>query len=108
VSTLSSPQGIQDERSLNVILQEQPLRDEMVALIGEDTTFDLEGLLVERLGSNLRNEVAHELLDVDRFGPGLVSYFWWLTLKLCSYHWLMADLNGDENQSKESLDKAIG
>ncbi|HYU72819.1 MAG TPA: DUF4209 domain-containing protein [Ktedonobacteraceae bacterium] len=107
VSTLTSPQGIQDERSLNIILQEQPLRAETVALIGEDTTFDLEGLLVERLGSNLRNEVAHGLLDADRFGPGLASYFWWLVLKLCIYHWFIADLNEHENQLKEPLDRAI-
>ncbi len=85
VSNLTS-QGIQDEYSLNKLFEEH--RAILTLLLGEDITFDLEGLLIERFGTNLRNDVSHGLLDMDRFGPGQASYFWWLTLKLCIYFWL--------------------
>lgn len=92
VSSLTSPQGIQDEHSLNTIFEQY--REEIALLLGEDIAFDLEGLLIERFGTNLRNEVSHGLLDADYFGPGLASYFWWLTLKICFYYWLMTEDRG--------------
>jgi len=45
--------------------------------------FDLRGLLIERYGSNLRNDMAHGLLDYEAFYSGPAIYFWWLTLRLC-------------------------
>ena len=89
MSGLTSPQGIQDEYSLNKLFEEH--RAEIANLLGEDLTFDLEGLLIERSGTNLRNEVSHGLLNADRFGPGQASYLWWLTLKLCIAFWLLTD-----------------
>ncbi len=99
VSGLTSPRGIQDEHSLNTIFEQH--REAIVSLFGEDITFDLEGLLIERFGTNLRNEVSHGLLDTDRFRPGLVSYFWWVALKLCFYHWLITDNEENPSSSQE-------
>ncbi len=99
VSGLTSPRGIQDEHSLNALFEQH--REAIVSLFGEDITFDLEGLLIERFGTNLRNEVSHGLLDTDSFRPGLVSYFWWIVLKLCFYYWLTTD-------NEENLDPHQG
>lgn len=76
-STLES--GVQDERDLNQILW----MDEAVEAFGLDILFDLRGILIERFGYNLRNEMAHGLLDEGGFyGVGSV-YLWWLTIMLC-------------------------
>jgi Domain of unknown function (DUF4209) len=72
-------QGIQDERSLNTTLY----LPETINILTEDITFDLQGLLVERSGSNLRNRMAHGLIDQNGFFQPEVVYLWWLTLRLC-------------------------
>jgi hypothetical protein len=69
--------GIQREKSLN------ELSEEMKATFGEDLAFDLEGLLLDELGANLRNRFAHGLLAQSDFYAAPVSYMWWLTLRLC-------------------------
>lgn len=71
--------GIQKEYNLNKILY----LPEMADIFDEDTLFDLRGLLVENSGSNLRNRMAHGLLDDDDFLSPLMSYLWWVTLRLC-------------------------
>jgi len=69
----------QDERDLGWMLT----RPEMAKIFGEGVAFDLRGLLVERFGLNLRNDIAHGLLaESQMITPGAV-YVWWLTLRLC-------------------------
>jgi hypothetical protein len=71
--------GVQDEKSLNELLFKN---EHTLAAFGEDLLFDMQGLLVDRWGGNLRNQFAHGLLEVDEMtGPGAI-YFWWLTLHL--------------------------
>ena len=72
-------EGIQDERNLNTTLY----LPEATEIFGEDLIFDLKGLLVERFGSNLRNRMAHGLLDHAAFYTPQVAYLWWLTLRIC-------------------------
>jgi len=72
-------QGIQGERSLNVTLY----KPEILELLGEDIVFDLQGLLVEKFGSNLRNKMAHGLIDQSEFYSWQIVYLWWLVLRLC-------------------------
>jgi hypothetical protein len=74
-------QSIQDEYTLNVILYKY--KSELTEILGEDIVFDLQGLLVERFGSNLRNLIAHGLMDYFEFGSWWVLYLWWFTLRLC-------------------------
>lgn len=71
--------GIQDEHHLTTTLY----CPEITSIFDEDTLFDLKGLLVERSGSNLRNRMAHGLINDDGFLSPLMSYLWWLTLRLC-------------------------
>lgn len=71
--------GIQNEHNLNTTLY----RPEITSIFDEDTLFDLKNLLVEHSGSNLRNRMAHGLINDSDFLSPLTSYLWWLTLRLC-------------------------
>ncbi|MFN5398887.1 MAG: DUF4209 domain-containing protein, partial [Pseudanabaena sp.] len=71
--------GIQNEHSLNSTLY----RTEITSIFDENTLFDLKCILVEHAGSNLRNRMAHGLISDSEFTSPLMSYIWWLTLRLC-------------------------
>lgn len=77
-SKLESDAG-QDERDLGWLLA-QP---EMESTFGPAITFDLRGLLVERFGLNMRNELAHGLMDMGLMYSEGALYLWWLILRLC-------------------------
>ena len=69
----------QDERDLGWMLT----HPQMAKIFGEGMAFDLRGLLVERFGLNLRNNLAHGLLaEQQMISPGAM-YAWWLVLRLC-------------------------
>jgi len=91
--------GIQDEIDLNQIFYD--FWDELVDIFGEDTAFDLRGLLIERFGSNLRNEEAHGLMDYDDFFAPQISYVWWLALRLCCMVLVAMHTQNDQQQEEE-------
>lgn len=75
-STLASD-GVQDEMDLNALL----FRDELKQVFDDDLIFELQGLLVDRHGSNLRNLLAHGIADErEAFAPS--AYAWWLLILL--------------------------
>lgn len=81
--------GVQNFHTLETLLKHPKL----VEILGEDTVYDLRGLLVERFGSNLRNELAHGLLDPSAFFTNRCIYLWWLTLRLCCIPIFLAENN---------------
>ena len=79
-STLDSDRT-QKERDLNQLLW----MPELEQIFDKNTLFDLRGILIERFGHNMRNELAHGLMAEGAFyQPGAV-YLWWLILRLCWY-----------------------
>ena len=70
--------NVEQERVLGALLD----MDEAERVFGRDLIFDLRGLLVEKFGSNLRNELAHGLLDVNDFKGPDAEYLWWCALRL--------------------------
>jgi len=78
-SIASKRETIQDDLLLHEVLSSPDL----MSILKKDIIFTLKGLLVERMGSNLRNEICHGLLDYERFFTSELPYFWWLTLRLC-------------------------
>lgn len=79
VTSKLEPGGVQPERSLGILLE----TPEALTVFGEDGVFEMQDLLTEQLGTNLRNEVAHGLLgDSQLFGTD-VLYVWWLLLRYC-------------------------
>jgi hypothetical protein len=77
-------QGIQEVLDLNKLFGFR--RANLLELLGPDQVFELEGLLVRRYGSNLRNSFAHALFWPDQFFDTSVIYLWWVTLRLCLIH----------------------
>lgn len=69
----------QDEYSLNKLLKVKKLEE----ILGEDIVFHLEGLLIEKSSINLRNLMAHGLMNYSEFNTPENLYLWWIILKLC-------------------------
>jgi hypothetical protein len=45
----------------------------------------MEGMFIDRFGSNFRNKLAHGLLYSDAFYTDEAAYIWWSILRLCCY-----------------------
>jgi hypothetical protein len=90
--------GIQDERSLNTTLYS----DSILKVFGEDIVFDLKGLLVERFGANVRNRMAHGLMDHNSFYSVEIPYLWCLVLKLCCLPIIQHIRNSNKQQHGET------
>jgi tetratricopeptide (TPR) repeat protein len=51
-------------------------------VLGKEMTYELWSLLVERLGPNLRNLIAHGLLSSHALNGETGFYLWWILLRL--------------------------
>jgi hypothetical protein len=98
--------GIQDEYNLNRMLSASEYSGPLATILGESFVFDLRGLLVERFGANLRNDMAHGLIDHNAFFSESGCYLWWLTLRFYSPQLVAAfqqstsnDIKPEENDS---------
>ncbi len=80
ITTTYDAEGVQNEMALGALLS----KPEMNNIFGADIKFDLQGLLTESTGDNLRNRLSHGLIPHEEFytNPSFV-YLWWLTLHLC-------------------------
>lgn len=82
-SEMKTKKGIEDERNLNTTLFPRNY-PEINSIFDEDTLFDIQGLLIEGSGSNLRNRMAHGLINDHEFTQNpIMSYLWWVTLRFC-------------------------
>jgi hypothetical protein len=88
--------GIQEEKDLGALLREPKLEE----LLGEDLVFDLQGLLVERFGTNLRNKMAHGLMKHDEFSSASTLYLWWLVLRICMIY-VLVNRNPERGETEE-------
>jgi len=81
-STLESD-GTQKERDLGWLLYD--CGPTLIDIFGEDLAFDLRGILFEKFGCNLRNDMAHGLISEGGFYSPAAEYLWWIVLKLCCH-----------------------
>jgi hypothetical protein len=56
---------------------------EFAQTFGDDLSFELRGLLIERASSNLRHGTSHGLFDYEVFTSSDALYLWWVALRLC-------------------------
>jgi hypothetical protein len=76
--------GQQEDWNLSqLLLDESCGRPHCERILGEALAFDLQALLVEPVGFNLRNRVAHGLVEEGEFEAGPYRYLFWLALYLC-------------------------
>ncbi len=70
--------GVEDVWLLGKILEHEKLLE----VLGEDMLYELRTLLAGRLGPNLRNSIAHGLLDERSLNGEMGFYLWWVLLRL--------------------------
>ena len=105
---LNSASRRQNEQSLNVTLYDY--QRELESVFGAAVILELQNLLVEPLGSNLRNEAMHGLISDGAFFSHPMVYMWWMTLRLCCLgnQGPLPDgfSRGGENDSDETSEEA--
>lgn len=57
--------------------------DHIKDLLGTDLSEDLSGLLIDQLGDNYRNRLAHGLMNENEFYSDTSCYVWFMVLMLC-------------------------
>ncbi len=79
ITSTVEPEGIQQERLLGKLL----FRAEMETVFGRERSFNLRGVLVEKFGFNLRNDMAHGFISEQGFFSPAAPVLWWLVLQMC-------------------------
>ena len=75
--------GIKNENGMSTLIG----LPETENVFGKDLTFELKTLFCDAFGPNLRNELAHGLLDEDACKSQFAIYAWWLGLRLVFNTW---------------------
>lgn len=70
--------GIENENGMSTLMD----LPEAEQVFGKDLAFELKSLFCDSFGPNLRNELAHGLLDEGACHSPFAIYAWWLTLRL--------------------------
>ena len=70
--------GIENENGLSSLMDLPQTKE----IFGEDLSFEIRALVCDSFGPNLRNELAHGLLDDRAFYSSNAIYAWWLGLRL--------------------------
>ncbi|MDE2798468.1 MAG: DUF4209 domain-containing protein [Gemmatimonadota bacterium] len=96
-TTLDS-NGIENEKGLSALM-DLPQAEE---IFGEDLSFEIKALFCDPFGPNLRNELAHGLLDDMAFYSLEAIYAWWFGLKLvCNTFWNALDNDAEQSEQGE-------
>jgi tetratricopeptide (TPR) repeat protein len=98
-TTSLDSQGIENEIGLSSLMD----RPEVEKIFGPDIAFELRALFCDPLGPNLRNEIAHGLLDDHHIESISSVYAWWLGLKLV-FNTFWNSLQGSAQQSGDEKD----
>lgn len=70
--------GVQEAWGFTRLLSNETL----IKIIGLNNIFELRSLLIEPLGQNIRNILAHGLAGPETFNSDSAIYLWWLILRL--------------------------
>ena len=76
-------EGIETENNLSTLVELPETKE----IFGEDLTFELKALFCSPYGANLRNEVAHGLIEEAKCFSTHSVYAWWFSLKLAFNTW---------------------
>lgn len=87
--------GIENENGLSTLMD----LPEAEQVFGKDLAFEVKTLFCDAFGPNLRNELAHGLLDEDACHSPFAIYAWWFGLRLVfNTWWNMAHKNTPEDE----------
>ncbi|MEX1222022.1 MAG: DUF4209 domain-containing protein [Idiomarina sp.] len=71
-------EGIENENGLSTLMD----LPDAIHIFGEDLVFEIKSVFTDALAFNLRNEVAHGLLDDNSSSSISTIYAWWMILRL--------------------------
>jgi hypothetical protein len=77
-TTTLDKNGIENENCLSTLMD----LPEAIQVFGDDLAFEIKALFCDAFGPNLRNEIAHGLLDDNSCHSAFAVYAWWFGLKL--------------------------
>ena len=77
-TTTIDSEGIENENGLSTLMK----LDKAIPTFGENLAFEIKSIFTESLGFNLRNEVAHGLLNDNSANSIASIYAWWMILRL--------------------------
>ena len=90
--------GIEHEKGLSSLM-DLPQTEE---IFGEDSSFEIRALFCDPFGPNLRNGLAHGLLNVGDCYSSNAIYAWWLGLKLVfNIFWHVTYGNAENKEQKD-------
>ena len=70
--------GIENENGLSTLVE----LAEFEQIFGEDLSFEIKALFCSPFGPNIRNELAHGLLDYEGSQSAYSIYAWWVGLRI--------------------------
>ena len=98
-TTLDS-NGIETENGLSSLMD----LSETEQIFGENLSFEIKALFCDPSGPNLRNNLAHGLLDAEACQSVYAIYAWWLGLKLVfNTFWDVARRTAQKNDQEEEV-----
>ena len=80
VSTMKND-ATQEDRSIQALFDQ--MRPEIVAILGEPLTYEIENLFLFRGGPSVRHGIAHGLFSTGHFYSDDTNYACWFILHLC-------------------------
>lgn len=92
-TTTLDAEGIENEIGLSALMK-MPQADKVFS---DDLAFEFRALFCEPLGPNLRNHLAHGLLDASDCSSAAGVYAWWLTLRLIFNSWWVTRSQSSNN-----------
>jgi hypothetical protein len=76
--------GTQDELHISEILTKH--KAAVIDMLGEETYFNLRGLLITKYSTNFRHRALHGLMEDADFENFEILYLWWLVLRILLAH----------------------
>ncbi len=91
--------GVQNENGMSTLMD----LPEAEQVFGKDLAFELRSLFCDAFGPNLRNELAHGLLDESACRLPYAIYAWWLALRLTFNTWWNAARQDDTGEDSNGV-----
>lgn len=95
--------GIENENGLSTLMD----LPEAEIVFGKDLAFELRALFCDAFGPNLRNELAHGLLEEDDCHSPFAIYAWWFGLRLVFNTWWNAARREELDATEETRNGQI-
>ena len=89
--------GIETENGLSALMDTPKVEK----IFGRDLSFEIKALFCDSTGPNLRNELAHGLLDDEACQSTFAIYAWWLGLKIVSHTFWNASRQETEKSDQD-------